>query len=81
MALTDTDRAILDLERSWWRYPGAKDSAIHERLGVTPTRYYQLLGALLDKPEALAADPLTVRRLIRLRDARRAQRSSARAAL
>ncbi|WP_370290220.1 DUF3263 domain-containing protein [Nocardioides sp.] len=81
MALTDTDRAILNLERAWWKYPGAKDSAIHERLGVTPTRYYQLLAALLEKPDALAADPLTVRRLIRLRDRRRALRSADRASV
>jgi hypothetical protein len=38
------------------------------------TRYYQLLNALIDRPEALAADPVTVGRLRRLRDLRAARR-------
>lgn len=75
MPLTDAELAILDLERSWWKHPGAKATAIHARLGMSETRYYQQLNALIDRPEALAADPLTVRRLLRLRDRRRAQRT------
>lgn len=38
------------------------------------TRYYQVLNALIDTPEALAFDSLTVNRLRRLRDERAAQR-------
>ncbi len=30
---------------------------------MSATRYYQVLNALVDKPEALAADPLLVKRL------------------
>ena len=55
--LTDTDRVILDLERSWFKHPGAKDSVIYERLGWSPTRYYQRLHALLDDPAARPASP------------------------
>lgn len=76
--LSARDRLILELEQSWWRYPGAKVTAIRERVGVSEVRYYQLLSALLDRPEALAHDPLTVRRLQRLRDQRIRQRSSRR---
>ncbi len=36
--LSDRDRAILDLERGWWRHPGAKQRAIREDLGLPPTR-------------------------------------------
>jgi hypothetical protein len=72
--LTDRDRTILDIERSWWKYEGAKATAIRGRLDVTEVRYYQLLHALLDRPEALEHDPMTVRRLLRLRDVRRRQR-------
>ena len=35
--LTDLERAVLDLEAATWRYGGAKDHAIRERLGLTPT--------------------------------------------
>lgn len=65
--LSDRDRAILDFEKKWWRYPGAKEQAIRDHLGMPATRYYQLLNALLDRPEALGYDPILVRRLRRLR--------------
>jgi multiple sugar transport system substrate-binding protein len=42
--------------------------------GISPTRYYQLLNALLDDEGALARDPVTVNRLRRIRDARRGTR-------
>ncbi|TNM25124.1 DUF3263 domain-containing protein [Streptomyces sedi] len=70
----ERDRAVLALERRSWPSPGAKERAIRERLGISPTRYYQLLNALLDDPSALAHDPVTVNRLRRRRDARRARR-------
>lgn len=72
--LPEADRAVLALERQSWPGPGAKERAVRERLGITPTRYYQLLNALLDDPRALAHDPVTVNRLRRLRDERRARR-------
>ncbi|MET7637314.1 DUF3263 domain-containing protein [Streptomyces sp. NPDC005438] len=61
--LTDTDRAVLDLAGHNWPHPGARERAIRERLGLSPTRYYQLLNALLDDPRALAHAPHTVHRL------------------
>lgn len=73
--LTNDERAVLELERSWFKFAGAKDAEIRERFGISPTRYYQVLNALLDRPEALAADPTTVRRLQRQRAARRALRA------
>lgn len=74
MALTERDRAILDFERSWWTEAGPKDTAIRERFELSGTRYYQLLGELLDDEEALAYDPLLIRRLRRVRDRRRRAR-------
>lgn len=73
--LTEVERAVLDFERAWWKHPGAKDAAIRERFDWSPVRHYQVLNALLDRPEALAADPMTVRRLVRVREARRGQRA------
>ena len=74
MALTDRDRAILDFERSWWTEAGPKDTAIRERFELSGTRYYQLLTELLDDEEALAYDPLLIRRLRRVRERRRRAR-------
>lgn len=72
--LSGQERAVLALERRSWPGPGAKERAIREDLGISPVRYYQLLNALLDDRRALEADPVTVNRLRRVRDARRGRR-------
>jgi hypothetical protein len=51
-----------------------KARAIRERFGLSVTRYHQLLNRIIDDPEALAYDPMTVRRLRRVREARRRRR-------
>jgi hypothetical protein len=72
--LGERERRVLALERRGFPGPGAKERAIREELGLAPVRYYQLLNALLDDPRALALDPVTVNRLRRVREARRAER-------
>lgn len=72
--LAERERSILALERRGFSGPGAKERAVREELGLAPVRYYQLLNALLDDPRALAADPVTVNRLRRVRESRRAER-------
>lgn len=81
--LNGREEQILEFERQWWKHPGGKENAIRELFGLTATRYYQLLDALLERPEALVADPMLVKRLRRLkqsrarvRDARRRQVAS-----
>jgi hypothetical protein len=76
--LTRRDRDILAFERQWWKYAGAKEQAIRELFDMSATRYYQVLNALIDTPQALAADPMLVKRLRRLRAARHRQRSARR---
>ena len=76
--LSTRDREILAFERQWWKYAGAKEQAIKDLFDMSATRYYQVLNALIDRPEALEADPLLVRRLRRLRAARQRQRSARR---
>lgn len=66
--LTERDRRVLDFEREWWHYPSPKDRAVREYLHMSATRYYQILRRLVDDQEALAYDPLTVRRLRKVRD-------------
>ena len=74
--LTKLEIEMLDFERTWWRYAGVKESSIKELFNLTPPAYYQLLNNLIDRSEALLAEPILVKRLRRLRDSRTAQRSS-----
>lgn len=74
MPLTDRERAILDLERTWWSEGGPKAAAIRARIGLSAARYYQLLATLIASSEAEAYDPLVVRRLRKLRSSRRRAR-------
>src|SRR5690242_11976500 len=76
--LSDRDREILEFERQWWKHAGAKETAVREQFDMSATRYYQVLNALIDRPEALEVDPLLVRRLRRLRATRQRQRSARR---
>ncbi|MHB1536319.1 MAG: DUF3263 domain-containing protein [Acidimicrobiales bacterium] len=74
MGLSERDQAILDFERGWWSEPGSKEGAVRARFGLSATRYYQLLSALVDSPDAATYDPLLVRRLRRGRYLRRRAR-------
>ena len=65
--LGERDSAVLEFESSWWLYPGPKDRAIREYLGMSATRYYQVLRRLVEDPEAMQHDPLTVKRLRKMR--------------
>ena len=76
--LSRRDHDILSFERQWWKYAGAKEVAIKELFGLSATRYYQVLNALVDRPEALAADPMLVKRLRRLRASRQKARAARR---
>jgi hypothetical protein len=74
--LTDLEVRILEFERNWWRFAGAKETAIKELFDLTAPRYYQLLNDLIDREDALLAAPMLVKRLRRLREARMAARTA-----
>lgn len=74
--LTERERDILAFERQWWAHAGAKDQAIRDRFQMSSTRYYQLLNALIERRDALAADPMLVKRLRRLRAGRQRARAA-----
>jgi hypothetical protein len=76
--LSDRDLRILAFERQWWKYAGAKEQAVRELFDMSATRYYQVLNGLIDRPEALASDPMLVKRLRRLRASRQRARSARR---
>ncbi|MEX0668073.1 MAG: DUF3263 domain-containing protein [Acidimicrobiia bacterium] len=71
--LDQFSRALLDFERGWWQLPGPKDEMIFELLGCSSAEYYRALVGLLEDPAAHRYDPLTVRRLRRLRENARAR--------
>ena len=74
--LTDLETRILEFERNWWRFAGAKETAIKDLFDMTAPRYYQLLNDLSDRDDALEASPMLVKRLRRLREARMAARTA-----
>jgi hypothetical protein len=76
--LSEREQEILAFERQWWKYAGAKEQAIRELFDMSATRYYQVLNALIDRPESLAFDPMLVKRLRRMRAARQRARSARR---
>ncbi len=76
--LSRRDREILAFERQWWKYAGAKEQAVRELFDMSATRYYQVLNGLIDRPEALAADPMLIKRLRRLREGRQRARAARR---
>jgi hypothetical protein len=76
--LSEQERDILLFEHQWWVYAGAKEQAIRERFNLSSTRYYQLLNGLIEKREALEADPMLVKRLRRVRTSRQRARAARR---
>jgi hypothetical protein len=74
--LNELESRILEFEGTWWKFAGAKESAIKELFDLSAPRYYQLLNDLIDREDALVAAPMLVKRLRRLREARMSARSA-----
>lgn len=74
--LSDREVALLDVAGQWFRSPSVQATLIQERLGVSMTRFYQELYALIETERAEAYAPVTVHRLRRERDRRREARST-----
>lgn len=76
--LTPREQEVLAFERQWWKYAGAKEQAIREIFAMSSTRYYQILNQLMDKQEAMRADPMLVKRLRKMRASRQRTRAARR---
>lgn len=74
--LSERDARILDFERQWWKFAGAKEDSVRDLFQMSATEYYQVLNALIDSHSALAHDPMLVKRLRRMRSARQRGRAS-----
>ena len=73
--LSPRERAVIDFERTWWQLgASAKADAIREHLGLSGTRYYEVLRRLCESPAARAYDPLVIHRVRRDRIRRRRAR-------
>lgn len=54
---------LLAFELAYPRHDGTKEETIRAELGLTPARYYVLLGRAARSLEGMAADPITARRV------------------
>lgn len=72
--LTDDDLALLDFAARTYRHQGRRESDMLAELGLSPTAYSRRLNWLIDQPGAMAARPVLVGRLLRLRAGRRVAR-------
>ncbi|KQM82885.1 DUF3263 domain-containing protein [Agromyces sp. Leaf222] len=73
--LDDLALRVLAFEAHAWQQPGVKAAGIRDEFDMSAARYYRILGELIDSPAALRHDPMLVKRLQRLRDARAATRA------
>lgn len=64
--LSSADRAILDFAGRRFSSPGAHAAAVRDEFGMSVTRHWQRIGALLDDEEAIAYSPVVVNRLRRI---------------
>lgn len=72
-ALSERDRAVLQIEQKWGASPTAlrnKLDEAREQLELTPEAYHLILRGLVDDDAALAAAPELIGHLRRLRDQR-----------
>ena len=72
--ISERHQAMLEFERTFWTLDDPKPGAIRARFQCSVDEYYAELNELLEQPEAMAHDPLVVRRLQRQRLRRRRER-------
>lgn len=78
--LTYVEQRVLDFAATKlprFRKPGSAEQGIRYEFGFSATRYYQVLGSLIDRPEAREYAPAVVNRLQARRTAARARRCTA----
>lgn len=72
--ITERQQAMLEFERTFWTFDDPKETLVRARFQCSIDEYHAELNDLLEQPEALAHDPLVVRRLQRQRVRRRRER-------
>lgn len=69
--MTDDERTAIRLATTPYRWPAVRETHILERLGMTPTRFWQYVHALSVRADVVAEMPMECARLGRLREGRR----------
>ena len=67
-ALTARDKQVLDFAGRHYRFTGKQEADMLTELDMSATAFWAKVHALIDRQEALAYAPTTVKRLQRLRD-------------
>jgi len=78
--LSAHERALIDFEREWWKLGSRKDVGIRARFDISASSYYRALHGLIDRPEAMEYDSMTVLRLRKRREQVRRDRIEGRRA-
>lgn len=73
---TVREHMALDLAGRQYKFAAVRATHAREHLGMSEPHFWQLVNSLLDRPAAEAEYTSLVRRLRRLRDRRRQQRSA-----
>lgn len=73
--MTVREHMALRLAATPYAHPAVRETHALELVSLTPTSFWAMIGRVLDDPEAERLYPTDVRRLRRLRDARRRQRT------
>jgi hypothetical protein len=74
--MTDDERIAIRLAAAHYRWPAVRDAEVREQLGMTPTRFWQVVGALIVRADVVAEMPVECARLRRLHESRRRERCS-----
>lgn len=74
--MTVREHMALRLAATTYAHPAVRETHALELVGLTPTSFWAMVNRILDDPESERTYPTDVRRLRRLRDARRRQRSA-----
>jgi hypothetical protein len=72
-----TPATLLAFERAHPRHHGTKEETIRAELGLTPARYYVLLGRAARSLDGMAADAITARHVRTMGERRRANHLAA----
>lgn len=72
--LSVRDHMAIQFASATYKFPAVRATQVREQLGWSEPVFWRRINHLLDDPAALAAYPMDVRRLRRLRDLRRRSR-------
>lgn len=59
--LTDREKAMIDVASGVYKYAGSVDVVARDRFGLSPTRFWQVVNALLRAEDAAHCRPEPVR--------------------